>query len=90
MERLKALRRRRDMLPHRESLNFLMGGHKISLSERLVSLFSSEMVIYPLHLCLSFFRFDVMRELNQLKCVVLPSKAKDLYVGRGFSDRLPR
>ncbi|ELU00344.1 hypothetical protein CAPTEDRAFT_217733 [Capitella teleta] len=67
IERLKALQKRRDMLPHRESYNFLMGGHKVSLCER----------------------FDVMKELNQLKCVVLPSRAKDLYVGRGFSERLP-
>lgn len=34
MERLRGIKRRREMLPHRAQLDLLMGGKKVEFSER--------------------------------------------------------
>lgn len=38
MERLRGIKRRREMLPHRAQLDLLMGGKKVEFSERYNSL----------------------------------------------------
>ncbi|XP_071113480.1 uncharacterized protein [Haliotis cracherodii] len=65
MEKLRGVKRRREVLPHRAQLDLVMGGKKIEMEER----------------------FDIAREIQKLKSLVLPQNAKDLFHGRGF--RLP-
>lgn len=68
VNRLRSIRRRRELTPHRETVEFVMGGQKAELNER----------------------DDVMQELKNLKGLILPTAAKDLYVGKGFSKSLPK
>ncbi|XP_048767955.1 uncharacterized protein LOC125674737 isoform X10 [Ostrea edulis] len=62
MERLRGIKRRREMLPHRAQLDLLMGGKKVEFSER----------------------FDIQREIQKLKSLIMPKNARDLFHGRGF------
>nr|XP_022288311.1 uncharacterized protein LOC111100577 isoform X7 [Crassostrea virginica] len=62
MERLRGIKRRREMLPHRAQLDLLMGGKKVEFSER----------------------FDIQREIQKLKSLIMPQNARDLFHGRGF------
>lgn len=36
MEKLRGIKRRREVLPHRAQLDLLMGGKRVDLTERLV------------------------------------------------------
>ncbi|XP_053397873.1 uncharacterized protein LOC123552387 isoform X13 [Mercenaria mercenaria] len=62
MERLRGIKRRREVLPHRAQLDLLMGGKKVEFNER----------------------FQIQREIEKLKSLILPQHAKDLFHGRGF------
>ncbi|XP_052810926.1 uncharacterized protein LOC128238745 isoform X5 [Mya arenaria] len=62
MERLRGIKRRREVLPHRAQLDLLMGGKKMEFAER----------------------FEIQREIQKLKSLILPQHAKDLFHGRGF------
>ncbi|XP_065927652.1 uncharacterized protein [Magallana gigas] len=62
MERLRGIKRRREMLPHRAQLDLLMGGKKVEFSER----------------------FDIQREIQKLKSLIMPQNARDLFHGKGF------
>ncbi|XP_062613513.1 uncharacterized protein LOC134275261 isoform X1 [Saccostrea cucullata] len=62
MERLRGIKRRREMLPHRAQLDLLMGGKKVEFSER----------------------FDIQKEIQKLKSLIMPRNARDLFHGRGF------
>ncbi|XP_052237246.1 uncharacterized protein LOC127848680 isoform X3 [Dreissena polymorpha] len=63
MERLRGIKRRREVLPHRAQLDLLMGGKKMEFAER----------------------FEIQREIQKLKSLILPQHAKDLFHGRGFT-----
>ncbi|KAK3593879.1 hypothetical protein CHS0354_011483 [Potamilus streckersoni] len=65
MEKLRGIKRRREVMPHRSNLDLLMGGKKMEFCER----------------------FEIQREIQKLKSLILPQNARDLYHGRGF--RLP-
>ncbi|KAL3882505.1 hypothetical protein ACJMK2_028842 [Sinanodonta woodiana] len=65
MEKLRGIKRRREVMPHRSNLDLLMGGKKVEFCER----------------------FEIQREIQKLKSLILPQNARDLYHGRGF--RLP-
>ncbi|XP_071135865.1 uncharacterized protein [Mytilus edulis] len=63
MEKLRGIKRRREVLPHRAQLDLLMGGKRVDLTER----------------------FDIQREIQKLKSLIMPQNARDLFHGRGFT-----
>ncbi|XP_060077486.1 uncharacterized protein LOC132557038 [Ylistrum balloti] len=62
MERLRYVKRRREVLPHRAQIDLLMGGKKVEFVER----------------------FDIQKEIQKLKSLIMPQNARDLYHGRGI------
>ena len=63
MEKLRGIKRRREVLPHRAQLDLLMGGKRVDLTER----------------------FDIQKEIQKLKSLIMPQNARDLFHGRGFT-----
>ncbi|XP_069130463.1 uncharacterized protein [Argopecten irradians] len=62
MERLRYVKRRREVLPHRAQIDLLMGGKKVEFVER----------------------FDIQKEIQKLKSLIMPQNARDLFHGRGI------
>ncbi|XP_021344989.1 uncharacterized protein LOC110444957 isoform X6 [Mizuhopecten yessoensis] len=62
MERLRYVKRRREVLPHRAQIDLLMGGKKVDFVER----------------------FDIQKEIQKLKSLIMPQNARDLFHGRGI------